>query len=59
MYLGDSKLGLGMDILYDKIEKMEIEAVDRFSSWFGYHLSNTDYKWPWHAWYYINIELTL
>jgi len=46
-------LGLGIESIWEKIESMDFEAFDRFTSWFSYHLSNTDYKWPWAAWDYI------
>jgi len=46
-------LGLGIESIWEKIESMDFEAFDRFTSWFSYHLSNTDYKWPWAAWEYI------
>ena len=28
----------------------QVECVDRFLSWFAFHLSNFDFKWLWAEW---------
>jgi len=46
-------LGQAIDIMFERLDSMDTECVDRFSSWFAYHLSNFDYKWNWNNWDYV------
>lgn len=37
-------------MLFDRIDTMNVACVDRFASWFAYHLSNFHYAWGWNDW---------
>eukprot|EP01114_Cavostelium_apophysatum_P014517 TRINITY_DN3790_c0_g1_i1.p1 TRINITY_DN3790_c0_g1~~TRINITY_DN3790_c0_g1_i1.p1 ORF type:complete len:829 (-),score=226.89 TRINITY_DN3790_c0_g1_i1:25-2442(-) len=39
--------------LFDRLDQLDVECNDRFSTWFAFHLSNFDFKWIWSGWDYI------
>eukprot|EP00158_Paraphelidium_tribonemae_P007411 Partr_v1_DN28235_c0_g1_i6_m76133 putative nuclear cap binding protein subunit 1 len=44
-------LGKAFYTIFENIEKMDVEAQARFSTWFSLHISNFDFKWNWKAWF--------
>ncbi|KAH3745015.1 nuclear cap-binding protein subunit 1 [Pelomyxa schiedti] len=38
------------DVLFNHLETMDAECVDRFSEWFSWHLTNFDHLWGWASW---------
>eukprot|EP01087_Luapelamoeba_hula_P018471 TRINITY_DN5951_c0_g1_i1.p1 TRINITY_DN5951_c0_g1~~TRINITY_DN5951_c0_g1_i1.p1 ORF type:complete len:819 (-),score=70.52 TRINITY_DN5951_c0_g1_i1:395-2851(-) len=43
-------LAQAVEVLFERLETMDIECVDRFAEWFAYHLSSFDYGWEWNKW---------
>eukprot|EP00124_Ichthyophonus_hoferi_P000500 Ihof_evm30s18 gene=Ihof_evmTU30s18 len=43
-------LAMAVEMLFDRIETMDVECVQRLSNWFAWHLSNNDFKWNWADW---------
>jgi|SRR5690554_1306460 len=39
-----------MDLLFERLDKLDVECIDRFASWFSHHVSNLDFKWDWEHW---------
>jgi len=40
-------------LLFDNVEKLDIELVDRFSSWLSHYMANFKYEWDWPKWVHV------
>lgn len=45
-----SLVALSFEMLFDKLDIMELECMHRFTDWFSWHISNNSYKWAWVDW---------
>lgn len=39
-----------IQIIFSRLNELDTECFDRFSSWFSFHLNSIDWKWDWDSW---------
>lgn len=49
-YTCDVVINEAVKVLYENLDTMNTTCLDRFISWFSFHLNNTEYVFPWQTW---------